>query len=302
MRALPRAATRRRSSTRWCRPTRRRSGPGPTTGSRARAGCAALTTIGFHRRSRDRIVERYDAAHLARSRPAARPGSRPSPCAAPARSPTGCRGPRALVVGDRLLGDDAGGLRLCPAVVDRYLGDRADARAPAPSCCARCSSCRSSWSWSRTASRCSDGGRAARLAEPASSIERARDLPLPRAGRGRGGRALLRASCSGCALVSRWPGGIALRVGAGRAAAVRPRRRSPSATGRSPTTARAGPGHACLLAAGGDYERWRDRLARGRGRDHPRARVGRRTALVLLQRPGRQPARDRRRRPLAGRT
>ena len=64
----------------------------------------------------------------------------------------------------------------------------------------------------------------------------------------------------GLPLVSRWPGGIALRAGAGLLLLFE---REGLAERDSPIAAHGttGPGHACLLAASGaDYDRWRERL------------------------------------------
>jgi hypothetical protein len=79
-----------------------------------------LTTLRWHRRSRDEVLRRFGATAVRRA----------------ADLPTGVEavrvpragetmvwlpGPRALVPGDRLLGDDCGGLRLCPPSWLRYL-------------------------------------------------------------------------------------------------------------------------------------------------------------------------------------
>jgi hypothetical protein len=78
------------------------------------------TTIGFHRRSRDEVVRRFAAA-------ATRRGADLPEGVETIRIPRGgetmlwLSGPRALVPGDRLLGDDHGGLRLSPPGWLRYL-------------------------------------------------------------------------------------------------------------------------------------------------------------------------------------
>ena len=84
---------------------------------------AALTTIGFHRRSRERIVERYDAS-TSRARDRLPAGVEAVALRGAGEVAYWLLRPRALVFGDRLLGDDAGGLRLCPESWISYLGDR----------------------------------------------------------------------------------------------------------------------------------------------------------------------------------
>jgi catechol 2,3-dioxygenase-like lactoylglutathione lyase family enzyme len=62
-------------------------------------------------------------------------------------------------------------------------------------------------------------------------------------------------------LVSRWPGGLAFRVGAGVLLLFE---RETTATREGPIAdhGTVGPGHTCLLVAGGEaYEGWRERLA-----------------------------------------
>ena len=76
---------------------------------RARAlPVVVLTTIPFHRRSRDAFFERYGATDSVPS------GVEPFPVQAADETMFWLPEHRALMVGDRLLGDDAGGLRLCP--------------------------------------------------------------------------------------------------------------------------------------------------------------------------------------------
>jgi hypothetical protein len=79
-----------------------------------------LTTLRWHRRSRDAVVERYQA-----STSAAR-GTLPDGVETITIKGAGERmiwlpEPRALVPGDRILGDGLGGLRLCPESWLRYL-------------------------------------------------------------------------------------------------------------------------------------------------------------------------------------
>jgi hypothetical protein len=67
-----------------------------------------LTTVASHRRSAKAVRDRYDGTTDAPDGVV--------PVAVPARETDyWLPGPRALVVGDRLLGDGRGGLRLCPA-------------------------------------------------------------------------------------------------------------------------------------------------------------------------------------------
>jgi hypothetical protein len=81
---------------------------------------AALTTIGFHRRSRAAFVERYGAT-TSRAKAALPDGVRTVPIRRAGEVMAWLEEHRALVPGDRLLGDDAGGLRLCPPSWLRYL-------------------------------------------------------------------------------------------------------------------------------------------------------------------------------------
>jgi hypothetical protein len=77
---------------------------------------AVLTTLKFHRRSREELVQRFDAT----TKPPAEVeaikigGSGETMYWIPEH--------RALVPGDRILGDRAGGLRMCPERWLRYLG------------------------------------------------------------------------------------------------------------------------------------------------------------------------------------
>jgi hypothetical protein len=73
----------------------------------------ALTTIGFHRRSRDQLVERY-AAGTSRARAALPAGVEAVPLRGAGEVAFWLVAHRTLVPGDRVLGAAGGGLRLCP--------------------------------------------------------------------------------------------------------------------------------------------------------------------------------------------
>jgi len=77
-----------------------------------------LQTVRFHSRSIEALERRY-ADRLA---PEPGPGVDPVPIAGAGEMMVWLDGPRALVPGDRLLGDGAGGLRMCPDSWMRYLG------------------------------------------------------------------------------------------------------------------------------------------------------------------------------------
>ena len=79
-----------------------------------------LTTIGFHRRSRDEVVRRFDAT-TSRAKASLPEGVETVTIRRAGETMVWLPGPRALVPGDRLLGDDAGGLRLGPPGWLRYL-------------------------------------------------------------------------------------------------------------------------------------------------------------------------------------
>ena len=81
---------------------------------------AILSTLKWHRRSRDELAERYGAA-TSRAKAALPEGVETVPIAGAGETMVWLPEPRALVAGDRLLGDDAGGLRLCPDSWLRYL-------------------------------------------------------------------------------------------------------------------------------------------------------------------------------------
>ena len=79
-----------------------------------------LTTLKFHRRSRDELAERYSAA-TSRAKKTLPAGVETIPIHGAGETMIWLPGPNALIPGDRLLGDDAGGLRLCPDSWLRYL-------------------------------------------------------------------------------------------------------------------------------------------------------------------------------------
>ena len=81
---------------------------------------AVVTTIRFHRRSRAAFVARYGAS-TSRARAALPPGVRTVRVRRGGEVMVWLEAHRALVPGDRLLGDGAGGLRLCPPSWLRYL-------------------------------------------------------------------------------------------------------------------------------------------------------------------------------------
>jgi hypothetical protein len=81
---------------------------------------AVVTTIGWHRRSRADFVERYGAS-TSRARANLPDGVRPLPIRGAGETMVWLEAHRALVPGDRLIGDGAGGVRLCPASWLRYL-------------------------------------------------------------------------------------------------------------------------------------------------------------------------------------
>lgn len=72
-----------------------------------------LTTVGFHRRSRDQLVERYGAA-TSRARSRLPDGIEPIPLRGAGEVMFWIEAHGALVCGDRVLGGADGGLRLCP--------------------------------------------------------------------------------------------------------------------------------------------------------------------------------------------
>jgi hypothetical protein len=74
---------------------------------------AILTTIKFHRRSRDELAERY-SARTSRDRRTLPEGVESRPIRRAGETMFWLPGQRALVPGDRILGAPGGGLRLCP--------------------------------------------------------------------------------------------------------------------------------------------------------------------------------------------
>lgn len=79
-----------------------------------------LTTIGFHRRSRDEVAGRYGAS-TSRARANLPRGVETIPIRRAGETMIWLPEHGALVPGDRLLGDGEGGLRLCPESWLRYL-------------------------------------------------------------------------------------------------------------------------------------------------------------------------------------
>ena len=82
----------------------------------------ALTTMRFHRRSRDAVVERYGATTVRHDAPMP-DGVEAVPVPGFDETMFWLPGPRALVPGDRLIGDGAGGVRMCPASWLDYIPD-----------------------------------------------------------------------------------------------------------------------------------------------------------------------------------
>jgi hypothetical protein len=83
---------------------------------------AVVMTIRWHRRSRAAFVERYGAS-TSRARKALPAGAQPLPIDGAGETMVWLEAHRALVPGDRLIGDGAGGVRLCPESWLRYLGN-----------------------------------------------------------------------------------------------------------------------------------------------------------------------------------
>jgi hypothetical protein len=89
-----------------------------------------LTTIGFHRRSRDAVAERYGAS-TSRAKKTLPTGVETIPVRRSGETMVWIGEHAALVPGDRILGGRDGGLRLCPDSWLRYLPSgmtRADLR------------------------------------------------------------------------------------------------------------------------------------------------------------------------------
>jgi hypothetical protein len=81
---------------------------------------AILTTLGFHRRSKEELAARYDAS-TSRARKTLPAGVETVQIKGAGETMVWLAEPRALVPGDRLLGADGGGLRLSPESWLRYL-------------------------------------------------------------------------------------------------------------------------------------------------------------------------------------
>jgi hypothetical protein len=81
---------------------------------------AILTTIMFHRRSRDELAKHY-SARTSRARQALPAGVEALPIRGAGETMFWLSEHRALVAGDRLVGTEDGGLRLCPESWLRYL-------------------------------------------------------------------------------------------------------------------------------------------------------------------------------------
>jgi hypothetical protein len=87
---------------------------------------AVVTTIAFHRRSRDAFVTRYGAS-TSRAKPTLPVGVETIPIRGAGETMVWLPEHGALVPGDRILGADGGGLRLCPEGWLRYLPSRMSA-------------------------------------------------------------------------------------------------------------------------------------------------------------------------------
>jgi len=87
---------------------------------RHRESVVILTTLQFHRRSRDELVPRYGAS-TSRAKEALPEGVETIQIRGAGETMVWLPEHRALIPGDRLLGGDRGGLRLCPQSWLRYL-------------------------------------------------------------------------------------------------------------------------------------------------------------------------------------
>lgn len=83
---------------------------------------AALSTIKWHRRSRDAVARRYGASTSC-SREALPEGVEAIPIRGAGETMFWLAEPRALVCGDRLMGDGRGGVCICPESWLRYLDE-----------------------------------------------------------------------------------------------------------------------------------------------------------------------------------
>jgi hypothetical protein len=81
---------------------------------------AVLTTIGFHRRSRDQLANRYEAS-TSRGKGKLPSGIEPLPIRGAGETMFWLAEYRTLVPGDRIIGTATGGLRICPESWLRYL-------------------------------------------------------------------------------------------------------------------------------------------------------------------------------------
>ena len=81
---------------------------------------AILTTLGFHRRSKEELAARYDAS-TSRARKTLPAGVETIQIKGAGETMVWLAEQRALVPGDRLIGADGGGLRLCADSWLRYL-------------------------------------------------------------------------------------------------------------------------------------------------------------------------------------
>ncbi len=84
-----------------------------------------LTTIGWHRRSRDEVVERYDAS-TSKARKNLPSGVIPITLRGAGETTFWLPDARTLVPGDWLLGNGEGGVRVCPDSWLRYLNGSID--------------------------------------------------------------------------------------------------------------------------------------------------------------------------------
>ena len=82
-----------------------------------------VTTLSFHRRSRDEVVKRYGAS-TSRARRSLPSNVIPIPLRRAGETMFWLPDVGTLVSGDRLLGDETGGLRVCPDSWLRYLSPR----------------------------------------------------------------------------------------------------------------------------------------------------------------------------------
>jgi hypothetical protein len=90
---------------------------------RGMRGVVAVTTIKFHRRSRDEFVARYRAT-TSRAKRNLPGGVRPLPIRGAGETMFWIEEHRALVPGDRIIDDGLGGLRMCPESWLSYLESR----------------------------------------------------------------------------------------------------------------------------------------------------------------------------------